>query len=175
MKQERRAGAARAVQIREAAAAELAAVGELRVSAYRAGGFLPAGSQYAPMLRDLGADGADLVLVAVEPGRADRIVGTIMLERGPRTGEHVVGPEEAEIRALAVRPEAQGSGVGGLLLREVIGAARATGVRHLILCTAPEMLAARRLYERAGFVRLPKRDWSPAPHTSLLVYGLRLA
>lgn len=98
-----------------------------------------------------------------------------MLQSGPRTGSHVLGPEEAEIRALAVRPDEQGSGVGGLLLREVISAARAAGVRHLVLCTEPEMLAARRLYERAGFVRLPDRDWSPLADTHLLVYGLPLA
>ena len=37
------------------------------------------------------------------------------------------------------------------------------------------MRTAHRLYERAGFVRLPERDWSPVPGVNLLVYGLRLA
>jgi hypothetical protein len=36
------------------------------------------------------------------------------------------------------------------------------------------MRAAHRLYERAGFVRMPERDWSPAPGTTLLAYGLAM-
>jgi hypothetical protein len=36
------------------------------------------------------------------------------------------------------------------------------------------MTAAQHLYEDAGFVRLPERDWSPAPGVNLLAYGLAL-
>jgi hypothetical protein len=36
------------------------------------------------------------------------------------------------------------------------------------------MRTAHHLYEQEGFVRLPERDWSPAPGEPLLVYGLRL-
>jgi len=43
-----------------------------------------------------------------------------------------------------------------------------------VLCTEPAMRVAHRLYEQAGFVRLPERDWTPAPGTTLLVYGLNL-
>ena len=140
-----------------------------------------------------GPDGTGQVLVAVAPGQqaadgqahpadpagADpagtgRVVGTIMLQVWPHTGQTVKGPGEAEIRALAVRPEVQGGGIGELLLRRVIERATETGVRHLVLCTEPGMRAAHRLYERAGFVRLRERDWSPAPVIHLLVYGLRL-
>ena len=36
-------------------------------------------------------------------------------------------------------------------------------------------VAAQRLYQRAGFRRLPDRDWSPAPGVTLLAYGMDLA
>jgi hypothetical protein len=37
------------------------------------------------------------------------------------------------------------------------------------------MQAAHQLYERAGFSRLPDRDWYPVPGKILLAYGLILA
>ena len=163
------------VKVREAAEAEMAEVGDIRVAAYQAGGYLSASSGYAPILRGLGADGNGQVLVATATGgRAERIIGTIMLQLWPHAGEVVTGPHEAEIRALAVRPEAQGLGVGRRLLRHVLGRAPQLGISHLVLCTTPQMRAAHHLYEQEGFVRLPERDWSPAPDEPLLVYGLRL-
>jgi ribosomal protein S18 acetylase RimI-like enzyme len=167
----------------------MASVGAIRVAAYEAGGFLSADSGYAPTLRDLGADGNGHVLVAVWPATADhrglgspavaaaeteRVVGTIMLQTWPHTGPVVTGPDEAEIRALAVRPDIQGQGIGKELLKHALHRASGLGVRHLVLCTEPEMRGAHRLYEQAGFVRLPARDWSPAPGVTLLVYGLNL-
>jgi len=105
---------------------------------------------------------------------SDRVIGTIMLQRWPNAGQVVDGPDDAEIRALAVRAEAQGSGVGTELLDRLIERAKEMGIRELVLCTKPEMMAAHRLYERAGFRRRPERDWSPVPGTTLLVYDLRL-
>lgn len=186
----------------------MAVVGEIRIAAYEAGGFISADSVYAPTLRGLGADGNGHVLVAVLPARGDpagdslqagdgdpaddgdqagagdhtgsgpdraqQVVGTVMLQTWPHTGQVVAGPDEAEIRALAVRPEIQGMGIGRTLLRHALQRAAELGVRHLVLCTEPAMRVAHRLYEQAGFVRLPERDWSPAPGITLLVYGLNL-
>jgi ribosomal protein S18 acetylase RimI-like enzyme len=163
--------------IREAAPEEMAEVGDIRVAAYVAGGSLSAGSRYAATLRELGADGKDLVLVAVIPeddGMSEWVIGTIMLQRWPNTGQVVGGPDEAEVRALAVRPEAQRGGVGAELLGRLIERANETGIGQLVLCTKPEMNAAHRLYERAGFIRRPERDWAPVPDMTLLVYDLRL-
>lgn len=153
----------------------MAEVGDIRVAAYQSGGYMSADSGYAPVLRGLGTDGNGEVLVATATeGQAERIVGTIMLQPWPHAGEIVTGPHEAEIRALAVRPEAQGQGVGRRLLRHLLGRASELGISHLVLCTTPQMRTAHRLYEQEGFVRLPERDWSPAPGEPLLVYGLRL-
>jgi ribosomal protein S18 acetylase RimI-like enzyme len=164
----------------------MAEVGDIRIAAYVSDGFISADSGYVPTLRGLGADGNGEVLVATVPasephggtdaghGQAERIVGTIMLQPWPHAGEVVTGPEEAEIRALAVRPEAQGQGIGRRLLLHLMRRATDLGVRHLVLCTEPTMRVAHRMYEQEGFVRLPERDWSPAPGTTLLVYGMRL-
>ncbi len=159
--------------IRDAHPDELDEVGELRLAAYRADGFLSADSTYAPRLRELGADGSGPVLVAVD-GESDRLVGTVMLQRWPNAGHVVAGPDEAEIRALAVRPAAQRAGIGRALLAAVIDRAAREGVRHLVLLTQPDMKTAHRLYEEAGFGRLPDRDWSPEPGTILLAYGKHL-
>jgi ribosomal protein S18 acetylase RimI-like enzyme len=178
------------VEIRDARPDEFAEVGDVRLAAYLADGFLSPASAYAPMLRALGADGLGQVLVAVEgersgsPGPAisgarhdagrGRILGTVMLQGWPAGGEVLAGPEEAEIRALAVVPEARGSGLGRALLAAVIDRAAAAGVRRLVLLTQPDMKTAHYLYEKAGFTRLPERDWSPEPGLTLLAYALDL-
>jgi ribosomal protein S18 acetylase RimI-like enzyme len=159
--------------IRDAHQDELAEVGELRIAAYRADGFLAPDSRYASRLRELGADGSGPVLVAVD-GEPERLVGTVMLQHWPHAGDVVSGPDEAEIRALAVRPELRGAGVGRALLAAVIDRAAAAGLRTLVLLTQPEMKAAHHLYEEAGFRRLPQRDWSPEPGVTLLAYGKHL-
>jgi ribosomal protein S18 acetylase RimI-like enzyme len=162
------------VIVRDARPDELTGIGDLRVSAYRADGFLPATSRYTATLRALGAAGAggtDEVLAAVDGGL---VVGTVMLQHWP-SGNVVRGPGEAEIRALAVAPNARGRGIGAALVSAVIDRAGRRGVRHLLLLTEPGMRAAHHLYTRAGFGRLPDRDWSPEAGVSLLAYGLVLA
>lgn len=173
--------------VREALPGELAEVGEIRVDAYRAGGHMSPDSAYAPVLRALGSAGDGMVLVAVADhgdGRQDQgdragqndatILGTIMLQRGQDGGQLVSGEHEAEIRALAVTPEGQGKGTGSALLQAAIERAERAGVRNLVLLTQPDMRAAQHLYQKAGFRRLPDRDWSPRPGMTLLAYGLLL-
>jgi ribosomal protein S18 acetylase RimI-like enzyme len=178
------------IEIRDARQDEFDELGDVRVAAYRADGFLSAESTYAPRLRALGAEGLDHVLVAVSddygisPGRpgqesrqgtgGGRIVGTVMLQGWPQGGEILAGPQEAEIRALAVVPEARGSGLGKALLRAVIERAGREGIHQLVLLTQTDMKAAHRLYDEAGFRRLPERDWSPEPGVTLLAYVLVL-
>jgi GNAT superfamily N-acetyltransferase len=165
-----------AVLIRDALPAELEEVGEIRVAAYVADGFLSPASGYAPRLRTLGADGIGDVLVAVtgqHTGRP-RLIGTVMIRYWPDGGEIMQEPGDAEIRALAVLPSARGTGAGKALLQAVMDRAAHSGVRHLLLCTQPEMHTAHHLYDQAGFARLPAKDMSPAPGVDLLAYSLRL-
>lgn len=59
-----------------------------------------------------------------------------------------------EVKRMFVRASAQGLGVGGLILREIERCAAEEGLRHLALETGGEgYAAARRVYERAGYVR----------------------
>ncbi len=164
-----------AVIVRDALPAELAEVGEIRVTAYQAGRHISPDSGYAPVLRALGDEGDGTVLVAVDGQHDGRILGTVMLQRWPEGGQVVASRDEAEIRALAVSPEGQGRGTGRALLRAAIERAKQEGVRHLVLLTQPDMRAAQHLYDQAGFGRLPDRDWSPRPGVTLLAYGLPLA
>jgi ribosomal-protein-alanine N-acetyltransferase len=62
----------------------------------------------------------------------------------------VVGPE-AELLTIAVRPAAQGQGLGAAILSEVMALAAARGAETLFLEVDVENAPARRLYARAGF------------------------
>jgi ribosomal protein S18 acetylase RimI-like enzyme len=156
------------VEIRPALPSELPAIGDLRVAAYRADGFLSAASAYAATLHDLGTAGDGEVLAAVAHGT---ILGTVMLQPWPHAGEIAQRPGEAEIRALAVAPHMRGRGIGRALVSAVTDLARRRGIRQLLLLTQDRMLTAQRLYSDAGFCRLPERDWAPQPEVFLLAYG----
>lgn len=92
------------------------------------------------------------------PGRlrvaqlGDQLAGTVTyLPPGPKD-YHRVPPEWAVIRVLAVDPALRGRGVARALTEDCLALAREDHAPAVGLHTAEMMMAARALYEHAGFV-----------------------
>ncbi len=114
-----------------------------------------------------------LVAVATEPATALLGCVTLVPDASSPWAE-LLEADEAGIRMLAVLPAAQGRGVGAALVQACVERARELGRKAVLLHTTPWMTTAHRLYERAGFERLPERDWLPVPEVPLLAYRLQL-
>lgn len=137
-------------------------------------------------IRPLGAPG-DLGWVVMSHGQAyaaeygwdgtfERLVARIVADWDPATdaawvaereGERVgcvfcvAAGETAQLRILLVDPEARGHGLGTRLVGTCVAYARDAGYRQLTLWTNDVLVAARRIYQAAGF-RLVERK----PHHS---------
>ncbi len=110
-------------------------------------------------LREWGRPGDVAVIAEDDAGNG---LGAAWYRRLPanQPGYGFVADDVPEI-AIAVAPDQRGQGVGGELLAWLIETARASGERALSLSVSAQNPVARRLYERAGFVRAGGTDDHP--------------
>jgi [ribosomal protein S18]-alanine N-acetyltransferase len=80
--------------------------------------------------------------------RGDAVVGYAGVDRRG---------EVADVMTIAVAPDAQGQGLGSLLMDWLIKAARRGGAKHLMLEVRADNVAAQRLYTKMGFEMLTVR------------------
>jgi putative acetyltransferase len=66
---------------------------------------------------------------------------------------------DCELKRLYVRPAFRASGLGVVLAKRAIDAARQAGYHRVLLDTLPSMMAAQHLYQKLGF-----RDTAPYAH-----------
>ena len=85
----------------------------------------------------------DFFRIALE---GNRIVGSITLD-GSENADN-----GAHLRWFVVADGLRGGGVGGRLIEQAVAFARQRGFDHIYLWTFEGLEAARRFYERAGFV-----------------------
>ena len=142
------------IEVRPAVAADLPAVHRIVSAAY---------AEFKPWLTPANwARMTSNIAKVVEPGApgrlrvgqlGDQLAGTVTyLPPGPKDYQRVP-PEWAVIRVLAVDPALRGRGVARALTADSLALARADHAPMVGLHTAEMMLAARALYESAGFVR----------------------
>jgi predicted GNAT family N-acyltransferase len=125
--------AAAAVTVSPQSTAEWDAYFDLRWRVLRAPWQQPRGSEKD----DREADSQHLVI----PGPDSRPLAIGRL--------HFNSPEEAQVRFMAVEPEVQGRGLGGVILKEFERRARAAGAKSIVLNARDD---AQRFYAKHGFV-----------------------
>jgi GNAT superfamily N-acetyltransferase len=152
------------VFIREAAVGELAGIEALVREAY--GEFRPLFPEkvWEAWMANIGEvirSESGILLVAEDQGKVRGAVKFF-----PQAGQSGMGqwPQHAAaIRILAVSPEARGRGYGTLLSRECLRRAKAMRISTIFLFTGEFMHAARHIYEKLGFRRVPEFDRDPGP------------
>jgi ribosomal protein S18 acetylase RimI-like enzyme len=129
-------------------------VGELTIAAYQS---LPVDHLFGGYDEEILATAERAkdsdILVAVEH---DLVLGSVTFVGDPASRwREWTEPEEVQFRLLAVDPAARGQGIGEALVHACVERA---GDSPIIIHTTQWMEAARRMYERLGFVRRPDRD-----------------
>jgi ribosomal protein S18 acetylase RimI-like enzyme len=112
------------------------------------------------------------VLVALAGGR---IVGTATVELDRMIdGTGSLPPGQANLRLLAVDPQARGRGVGRRLVEACVQVARRAGKQVVTLHTTEQMAAAQRIYRTLGFRRDLSGDVELHPDLVLQAFRLPL-
>lgn len=111
------------------------------------------------------------------PGKYAPPRGTLLLAReaGTVIGCVALRPLDAdtcEMKRLYVAPAGRDRGVGRMLVREIVAAARDLGYVRMRLDTVPSMTTARALYRSFGFREIDAYRFNPIPGTSFMELDL---
>ena len=159
------------VTIRLATDEELDTVASLIVDAYaeHAAHMSPdAWSTYANEIANVWGRRQDAELLVADADGV--IVGSVTMYSGWRGAQEGT----ARVSLLAVPPDQRGLGVGRKLMSGCVDRARDAGKQRLVMTTTQEMVVARELTERMGFVREPGLDHEPAPGVRYQGYALTI-
>lgn len=158
------------VTIRPALPSEYAAIGSLTADAYSAVLLFGDADPYRTTLMDAArrAEAADL-WAAIDN---DELVGTVTVCRPGTDYAEIAGPDEIEVRMLAVTPAAQGRRIGAHMMAQVHRVAALEGFGAVVLSVVASNVRAAAFYASLGYARVPKRDWLPVPDVALQVWRL---
>jgi GNAT superfamily N-acetyltransferase len=148
------------LEIRDARSAELDAVAQLIVEAYRQyESVMPPESwnSYVEDILDIRSrlNKSQLIVALVE----GRLAGSVTLYLDSSGTPEDWPPEWAGVRLLAVRPAFRGCGIGRALMDECIRRCREGGIKTISLHTTEMMAVAFRMYEQMGFRHVPEYDF----------------
>jgi GNAT superfamily N-acetyltransferase len=135
---------------------------DLLKSVYVGGGFTEA--SVGDILFRAGEVRARGELLVAQDDRGN-LIGTVITVLPGSPACRIAKTGEAELHLLCVRTSRQRHGVGIALVEAAIAAARGAGATRMILWTQPSMEAARRLYVKLGFERIPDLDFSRGERT----------
>lgn len=162
--------------VRRARPDEYEHIGQLTLAGFghlEPGSALPEEERLALLLDAAGRDHQGVLLVA--EGTDGRLLGTASIFPQGVPYARQARDGEAELRLLAVLPEARKQGLGGALLGEGADIAAAWGADRLVLDTAQHNMRSQRLYLRLGFQHRPERDVQrQPPKAPLAVFTLDL-
>jgi GNAT superfamily N-acetyltransferase len=102
------------------------------------------------------------------PGKYARPEGVVLIGR---TADEAVGivayrPFEhgiCEMKRLYVLPRFRGTGLGRLLVEELVRDAKSHGYRRMVLDSLPSMRSAQAVYGAVGFQPIPAYYYNPLP------------
>ena len=154
--------------IRRALPDEYASIGTLTANAYAPVLTFGDDDPYRQTLLDAAGRAAAAELWAATTG--DRLVGTVTICRPDSVYAQIAGPDELEVRMLAVTPAAQGHGIGVQLMERVHDTARAEQFAAVVLSVVESNVSAVAFYAALGYTRVPDRDWTPVPDITLQVW-----
>ena len=165
------------MQIRRVRPEELAEVGRLTAEVYVGDGLIDSEDAYVRELVDTSRRAREAeVWVALDHAvSGSAILGSVTFCPVGSAYREIGRDDEGEFRMLVVSPEARGRGVGRALVELCVQRSRDLGYAGIRMSTMDRMTAAHRVYERLGFRRAPKDDWSPVPGVRLLAYAVELA